>query len=94
MVHVVGDLDVYTASVLRDRFVDLVAAGQYDLVVDLREVTFLDSTGIGVLVGGYKAVGVHHGSLQLVCTAKKLLRVFAVTGLDEVFPIHVDVPDD
>ena len=94
VVQVVGDLDVYSADVLRESLVRLVAAGRYDLVVDLRQVAFLDSTGLGVLVSGYKAVRAHGGSLHLVCTARRLLRVFALTGLDTVFPVHDDVPDD
>ena len=66
----------------------VVAAGVYDLVIDMEAVEFLDSTGLGVLVGGLKKVRAHDGSLQLVCTQDRLLKIFRITGLAKVFVIH------
>ena len=63
IVAVGGEIDVYTAPKLRDKITELVADGAYDLVVDMEEVEFLDSTGLGVLVGGLKKVRAHDGSL-------------------------------
>ena len=91
VVEVGGEVDVYTAPKLRERLVDLVNAGSYDLVVDLDSVEFLDSTGLGVLVGGLKRVRAHDGSMSLVCTQERLLKIFRITGLIKVFPIHADV---
>ena len=51
-------------------------------------VEFLDSTGLGVLVGGLKRVRAHDGSLRLVCTQERILKIFRITGLTKVFPIH------
>ena len=68
--------------------VELVAAGNYDIVIDLERVEFLDSTGLGVLVGGLKKVRAHDGSLQLVCNQDRLLKIFRITGLAKVFTIH------
>ena len=61
------------------------------LVIDMSEVEFLDSTGLGVLVGGLKKVRAHDGSLQLVCNQDRLLKIFRITGLTKVFDIHPDV---
>jgi anti-sigma B factor antagonist len=91
VVEVGGEIDVYTAPKLRETIVSLVDAGQYDLVVDLERVEFLDSTGLGVLVGGLKRVRTHDGSLSLVCTQERLLKIFRITGLTKVFDIHPDV---
>ncbi|MFT4286771.1 anti-sigma factor antagonist [Nocardioides sp.] len=88
IVSVGGEIDVYTAPKLRDKITELVAAGAYDLIVDLEAVEFLDSTGLGVLVGGLKKVRAHDGSLQLVCTQDRLLKIFRITGLSKVFTIH------
>ena len=88
VVAVGGEIDVYTAPRLRDRITELVAAGSYDLVIDLTAVEFLDSTGLGVLVGGLKKVRTHDGSLRLVCTHERLLKIFRITGLAKVFEIH------
>ncbi|MEP9384547.1 anti-sigma factor antagonist [Nocardioides sp. KR10-350] len=88
VVAVGGEIDVYTAPKLRDKITELVGAGCYDLVVDLEGVEFLDSTGLGVLVGGLKKVRAHDGSLSLVCTQDRLLKIFRITGLAKVFDIH------
>ena len=88
IIEVGGEIDVYTAPKLRERIIELVDEGQYHLVVDLEKVEFLDSTGLGVLVGGLKRVRGHDGSLQLVCTQERLLKIFRITGLSKVFAIH------
>src|SRR4051812_49828062 len=68
IIAVGGEIDVYTAPKLRDKITELVANGVYDIIVDMEAVEFLDSTGLGVLVGGLKKVRAHDGSLQLICT--------------------------
>jgi len=57
-------------------------------VVDLEKVAFLDSTGLGVLVGGLKRVKPHEGELGIICNQEKILRIFRITGLTKVFPIY------
>jgi anti-sigma B factor antagonist len=93
VVAVGGEIDVYTAPKLRDKITELVGQGHHDLVIDMEGVDFLDSTGLGVLVGGLKRVRNHDGSLQLVCTQEKILKIFRITGLTKVFPIHSSVDD-
>jgi anti-sigma B factor antagonist len=88
IVSVGGEIDVYTAPKLRDKLSELVASGAYDIVVDMQQVEFLDSTGLGVLVGGLKKVRAHDGSLRLVCNQDRLLKIFRITGLAKVFVIH------
>jgi anti-sigma B factor antagonist len=93
VISVTGEIDVYTAPILRERLNELVASGHYDLVVDMEGVEFLDSTGLGVLVGGLKRVRSHDGSLRLVCAQEKILKVFRITGLTKVFPIHATLAE-
>jgi anti-sigma B factor antagonist len=93
IVAVRGEIDVYTAPKLRAKFTELVAAGVYDLVIDLDGVEFLDSMGLGVLVGGLKKVRAHDGSLQLICNQDRLLKIFRITGLAKVFVIHETADD-
>jgi anti-sigma B factor antagonist len=93
VVVVGGEIDVYTAPKLREQLIDLVNAGKYHLVVDMEGVEFLDSTGLGVLVGGLKRVRAHDGTLRLVCTQERILKIFRITGLTKVFPIHDTVDD-
>jgi anti-sigma B factor antagonist len=93
VVEVGGEIDVYTAPRLREQLVDLVADGKYHLIVDMERVDFLDSTGLGVLVGGLKRVRAHDGSLRLVCTQERILKIFRITGLTKVFPISDSVAE-
>jgi anti-sigma B factor antagonist len=88
IVAVGGEIDVYTAPKLRDKITELVAEGVYSIIIDMEGVEFLDSTGLGVLVGGLKKVRAHDGSLELICTQDRLLKIFRITGLAKVFVIH------
>lgn len=88
VVDVEGEVDMFTAPKLREHLVQVVDAGHYDLVVDLERVSFMDSTGLGTLVGGLKRVKEHDGALALVCSNRPVLRVLAITGLNNVFPIY------
>jgi anti-sigma B factor antagonist len=93
VVSVTGEIDVYTAPKLREQIVSLVDEGQYHLIIDMSGVEFLDSTGLGVLVGGLKRVRAHDGSLSLVCDEERILKIFRITGLTKVFPIHATVAE-
>jgi anti-sigma B factor antagonist len=93
VIEVAGELDIYTAPALRHALLDLVAAGRFRIVVDLRDVVFLDSSALGVLVGGYKRASTMGGHLRVVCPAGPLAEVFRVTGLDRVLPLYASVRD-
>ena len=86
VVEVGGEVELHSAGQLRD---ELVRAGSSDnpcVVVDLSRVTFIDSTGLGVLVGAFKSVR-ERGALSLVCPQRSVRRVLEITGLTQVFPI-------
>jgi len=85
-----GEVDVYTAPKLKSRLVDLVDQGKFKIVVDLEQVDFMDSSGLGVLVGGLKRVRSHEGAIALICTQENILKIFRITGLVKVFPIFDD----
>jgi anti-sigma B factor antagonist len=93
VLEVGGEIDVYTAPQLRERLIELVEGGNAHIVVDMERVEFLDSTGLGVLVGGLKRVRVHDGSLRLVCAQERILKIFRITGLEKVFGIYPSVED-
>ncbi len=91
VIDVGGEIDIYTAPRLRELLIDLVSKNNYQLIVNMDKVEFLDSTGLGVLVGGLKRVRAHDGSLDLVCTQERILKIFRITGLTKVFGIHQTV---
>lgn len=93
VVHVSGEIDVYTAPVLREHLDEHISGGRHHLVVDLGGVTFMASTGLGVLVGRLKLVRAANGTLRLVCASERILSVFSITGLDKVFQIFPSVDD-
>ena len=83
-----GEVDLYTAPEFKERMVQVIEDGKKRVVVDLSEATFIDSTTLGVLVGGIKRLRPSGGSLALVCTDQNIRKIFEITGLDRVFPIH------
>ncbi len=88
IVNVSGEVDVFTAPKLREQLINAVEEGERRIIVGLEGVEFLDSTGLGVLVAGLKRVKTHGGSLAVVCTRERILKIFRITGLTKVFPIH------
>lgn len=91
VLEVAGEIDVYTAPQLRERLIALIEGGARQVVVDLGRVEFLDSTGLGVLVGALKRLRVVDGELLLVCAQERLLKIFRITGLDRVFSLYDSV---
>ena len=88
-----GEIDLYTAPEFKDRMVQVIEEGKKRVVVDLSNATFIDSTTLGVLVGGVKRLRPSGGTLAIVCSNQNISKIFEITGLDRVFPIH-DSRDD
>ncbi len=82
-----GEIDISKAPDLRERLVTIASKGTPLAVVDLTEVTFLDSTALGVLVSGLKRMRAGGGDLRLVVTRPNLVKVFEITGLLDLFPL-------
>ena len=93
VIAVVGEIDVATAPQLREALHEVIAQGNGTVVLDLLGVTFLDSTALGVLVGGLKRCRELGGDLNVVVTDARIKKIFEITGLNKVFPI-VDALSD
>lgn len=93
VVAVSGEVDVYSAPMLRDELAKLLDNGAGSVVVDLTDVGFLDSTGLGALVTARTAAAQGGGQLAVVCTHDRILKLFTITGLDGVFQIHPTVAE-
>jgi anti-sigma B factor antagonist len=91
--RITGEIDAYTAPQLRDNVIKLLADGSRHILVDLRGVEFLDSTGLGALVGSLKRILEQDGSLALVVSTEKIMTIFRVTGLIRVFALHSSALD-
>lgn len=86
VLRVTGEVDISTAPEVRERIRDLAVKGTVHIIADLSRVDFLDSTGLGALIGGLKRLREHDGSLIPVISTSRILRVFEITGLTRVFP--------
>ncbi len=93
IVSVTGELDVHTAPDLEAVVGPAAQRPGPALIVDLTEVKFIDSTGLGVLVTTLKHVREREGTLDVVVTTPRVMRVFALTGLDVVIPLHATLEE-
>ena len=83
-----GDIDAYAAPQLRDQVIDLTGNGTVHIIVDLRGAGFLDSAGLGALVGSRKDLRAHGGSLALVASTDRVLQTLRISGLSDAFAVY------
>ena len=88
-----GEVDLYTAPRLKEELVGAIEGGATNVVVDMTDTTFIDSTTLGVLVGGLRRLRPNGGELALVVTDRNIRKIFEITGLDRVFSLH-ETPED
>ena len=88
VLEVEGQVDLYSAPTLKEHTWRVIDSGARRVIVDLSRVSFMDSTGLGVLIGALKRLRTAHGSLALVVTDYDIERLFELTGLDGTFQIY------
>jgi anti-sigma B factor antagonist len=88
IVRVGGEVDVYTSPSLKAALVAAVADGCRIVIVDLDKVGFIDSSGLGVLVGALRRAREADGDLRIVSARETVVKIFRITGLDRVFPVY------
>lgn len=88
MIELEGEVDVYTAPQLKQQVIGVLESGAKELIVDLTKVDYLDSTALGVLIGGLKRMREVDGNMMLICPSPRIRRVFEITGLDKIFDIY------
>jgi len=86
LLTVTGEIDLGTVDMLRNAVTDALQEPG-DLVIDLDQVSYIDSAGLGVLVGTYNRLADRRRSLTLRCSNPQVLRLFAITGLTDLFQI-------
>ena len=89
VISLAGEVDLYTAPEFKQELLNAIAGGAADVVVDFSDTTFIDSTTLGVLVGGVKRLRANDGRLSLVCSDRNITKIFEITGLDRVFTIYL-----
>ena len=86
-----GTLDIATSPTLRAALMEAADRDAHDIIVDLSQLEFLDSTGLGALIGAHKRSSEHGGSVRLVAQEGQILRLLRITGLLDVFPVYPNV---
>ena len=87
VISLAGEVDLYTAPEFKQQLLDVISQGGENVIVDFSNTTFIDSTTLGVLVGGVKRLRTNDGQLSLVCSDRNITKIFEITGLDRVFTI-------
>ncbi|MDG5787936.1 STAS domain-containing protein [Evansella sp. AB-P1] len=85
-----GEVDVYTASILKEKLNPLAEGTNQSIVVDLAKVNYIDSTGLGVFIGVLKAVDKKGSNLKISGANPRVKRLFEITGLNEVMDVEED----
>jgi anti-sigma B factor antagonist len=93
LLRVAGEFDVAAAPQLREQVIQLAGSGVVHIIADLRGAGFLDSAGMGALVGCRKALHACGGSLTLVASADRVLQALRITGLTHAFTLHSCIAD-
>ncbi len=88
IVYLAGEIDAYTAPKLRETLIPLAEQPGQNIIVDLSDVQYIDSTGLGIFIGALKATHAHEGTLTLTGMSERIQRLFSITGLDEVIAIN------
>jgi anti-sigma B factor antagonist len=88
VIALAGEVDLYTAPEFKEQLLQVIGRGAKEVVVDFSDTTFIDSTTLGVLVGGVKRLRPSGGQLSLVCSDRNITKIFEITGLNKVFPIY------
>jgi len=88
VISLAGEVDLYTAPEFKQQLLEVINQGARQVVVDFTNTTFIDSTTLGVLVGGIKRLRTNDGELSLVCSDRNITKIFEITGLDRVFSIY------
>ena len=93
VITVSGEVDLATSPELDTAIIAAIESGTSSVAIDLIDVSFMDSSGLGVIVRGLKRCREEDKDLDLVITNERVLKVFGITGLDQVIPIHDSIED-
>ncbi|HZZ00775.1 MAG TPA: STAS domain-containing protein [Candidatus Baltobacteraceae bacterium] len=88
-----GSLDLATSPTVRAALMDATEKGRKNIVVDLTQLEFLDSTGLGGLIGAHRRATEHHGTFRLVVSDGPIARLLNITGLIRVLGVYHTLED-
>ncbi|QKY71215.1 STAS domain-containing protein [Lentibacillus sp. CBA3610] len=90
-VKLFGEIDAYTAPQLKEKLLPLTKIERNQVEVNLENVHYMDSTGLGVFISALKSTKENNSELRLVDLQDRVLRLFRITGLDEIITIDTAI---
>lgn len=83
-----GEVDAFTAASLKEKLLEITEKGQNVIVLDMSHISYMDSTGIGVIIAGYKSASRNEGALIVRGLTARIKRLFDITGLSEIVEVQ------
>ena len=93
IIELTGEVDAYTSARFREIMIEHIENGDANLVISMANVEYIDSSGLGALVGGLKRATEKQGKIVIVCDRPQVTKVFEITGLEKVFPLFATEED-
>ncbi|PYG88121.1 anti-sigma B factor antagonist [Ruminiclostridium sufflavum DSM 19573] len=82
-----GEIDIYTSQSLKDELNEVISSCQGDIIIDCKELAYIDSTGLGILVGALKEIRKNNNDIYICNLKDNIKKLFVITGLDKLFKI-------
>jgi len=93
VLHMSGEVDIYSAPMFKDAITKLIAQGFIHIVLDMKDIAFMDSSGFGALLSASKPLRQVNGSLYLAACNDAITRMLMITRLNTIIPLHVTQED-
>jgi anti-sigma B factor antagonist len=88
LVHISGEIDIYTAQEFKERLYQIVDDSQNDVAIDCSSLNYIDSTGLGIFVGALKKSKLNGRNISIINLKDNIKKLFVITGLDKLFIIN------
>ncbi|MCG8485025.1 MAG: STAS domain-containing protein [Clostridia bacterium] len=85
LVEIKGEVDVFTAKELKKKLVDIYTEKESDIVIDFEQLNYIDSTGLGVIIGAFGRMKESNHKLSIINPKQNILKLLTITGLDKIF---------
>ena len=85
-----GEIDIYSSINLKIKVIDLIDLGNYKIIINMEDITYIDSSGLNVLITIYKRIKKEKGEFRIVNISPEIKRVLGMTRLDKSFDIYED----
>jgi len=90
-IYLGGEVDIYTSQKLKEKLYSIVDTSRKDLLIDCKELNYIDSTGLGIFVGTLKKARQYDRKIYILNLKESIKKLFVITGLDKLFIISDDM---